>query len=82
MSTIGHEIIIPRTSVLCPHSEIVCMSKQSPCYLIRCLDRTFFTFICLCDYQAQMVKGEDESAGRLSLYVSFTVYHELALEDS
>ena len=78
----GHEIIIPWTSLLCPHSEIVCISKQRTCYLIRCLDRWFFTFICLYDYQVQMVKRGQNRAGLLSLYVSFTVYHELALEDS
>lgn len=78
-SSSGHEIIIPRTSFLYPHSKIVCISKQRPCYLIRCLDRGFFTFICF----VQMEKiGGKKSAGLLSLYVSFTVYHELALEDS
>lgn len=68
MSTSGHEIIIPWTSLLCPHSEIVCISKQRTCYSIRCLHRWFFTFICLYDYQAQMVKkGAKQS--RSSLFV-------------
>lgn len=66
MCSSGHEIIIPRTSLLCPCSEIVCISKQRTCYLIRCLDRWFFTFICLHEYPAQMVKrGEKQSRSTL-----------------
>lgn len=86
MSSPGHEIIIPRTRLLCPHSEIVCIRKQRTCYLIRCLDRWFFTFMCLYHYMYVITRlrcwKEGDVAGLLSLYVSFTVYHELALEDS
>lgn len=40
--------------------------------------------MCLYTYQVQMVKKKKKERGArlLSLYVSFSVYHELALEDS
>lgn len=71
MSSSEHEIIIPRTSLLGLHRNIVCISKQRTCYLIRCLHRLFFTLICLYDYQAQMVEiGEKERVCSLCMSLS------------
>lgn len=90
-----HEVIIHRTSFFCvsPQHRLSASANKRTCYWIRCRDKGSYTviyfhflkFFSQLKWRKRQGEGggwQLESKGCSLLYVSFTVYHELALEDS